>query len=412
MLNLESDSGAEVWRAEVSGQVDRILRSAAFQGSEALRQLLAYLGKRAIEQSSEPVKVREIAAAVFGRAEDFNPQTDSIVRVHTGRLRLKLAEYYLGPGADDPVFITIPKGSYALAFSHKETPDVALESREAAIPATVEAAPASGRHVPWRMLLIVVLTLAALGAAATLTLQESRNRPSSEAVGAFWKPFVAADEPPLIVFSNFTLAGSLQTELRESKTSAAGDPIIDTYTTVGEVMGVFEVTRLLAQFGKSARVKRGTLLTWDEDRDSNLIFVGGPLAATPLREVPFFRDFEFRSPGEHGPAGVIANLRPKPGEQPLYRGPEVRPYRFDYALIALGPSANRSRQALVLAGITEYGTQAAAEFVTREQTVRELLKRLKVSHKQPVPSFEAVIRTVITAGVPIRSEIVAVHLTR
>ena len=44
----------------------------------------------------------QIATELFGRPSDFDPRLDSTVRVQTGRLRSKLAEYYAGPGDRDP----------------------------------------------------------------------------------------------------------------------------------------------------------------------------------------------------------------------------------------------------------------------------------------------------------------------
>jgi hypothetical protein len=78
-------------------------------------------------------------------------------------------------------------------------------------------------------------------------------------------------------------------------------------------------------------------------------------------------------------------------------------------VVALRPSVNPSHRTLALAGITEYGTQAAAEFVTREDSVRILLARLNVRTGGSLPMFEALLRTTIRGGVPIESEVVAVH---
>ena len=73
-----------------------------------------------IEQSlagrSDRVKGYTIGLEVFDKDPDFDPQTDTIVRVQARALRQKLAEYYLREGADDPVHIVIPKGGYEPMF--------------------------------------------------------------------------------------------------------------------------------------------------------------------------------------------------------------------------------------------------------------------------------------------------------
>src|ERR1035441_6608262 len=90
--DLSSDS---VPKESLRRQVERIVCSEAFRGSETLRKLLEYLAGRVLENASNAIKAKEIAAAVFGRVNDFDPQNDSIVRVHTARLRARLAEYYI-----------------------------------------------------------------------------------------------------------------------------------------------------------------------------------------------------------------------------------------------------------------------------------------------------------------------------
>ena len=53
-------------------------------------------------------------------------KTENLVRVDARRLRTYLANYYAGPGADDPVRIHMDKGGYAPRFEHVvEEPPVA-----------------------------------------------------------------------------------------------------------------------------------------------------------------------------------------------------------------------------------------------------------------------------------------------
>ena len=101
-------------------QVRRIHDSRVFQGCDALQRLLDHLAECAAD--GQPGKAKDIAAAVFGRTSDFDSHNDSVVRVHASRLRSKLAEYYIQEGAEDPVLITLPKGSYELSASLRAAP--------------------------------------------------------------------------------------------------------------------------------------------------------------------------------------------------------------------------------------------------------------------------------------------------
>jgi hypothetical protein len=418
-LRLETETEAGAWERELKQQADRIVRSASFRASEILRHLLSYLAERAVAGAAEPVRVREIATVVFGRSEDFDSQTDSIVRVHTGRLRSKLAEYYLSEGAEDPLVISIPKGSYALSWRSRQ-PANGTAALEIPLPPPssnghAAAEPRVLRYHPaliWAGLALIAITALLTWLAGRAFRAESDATNVPQALRTFWRPFVGGNDLPLVVFSNLRLTGTLDSGLREYDPKAdQQQPVLDTYTTIGEVTGVFEIGRLLTMLHQPLRAKHGSLLTWDEARDRNLIFVGGPLAQTPLQDVPIFTDFEFRNrrAGIPGPSGAIVNLHPRKGEAPFYFGPQTRPFEFDYAVIALRKSANPGHQTLALAGITEYGTEAAAEFVTRDETTRILLARLNVKPNGNIPMFEAILRTTIRGGVPIESELLSVH---
>jgi hypothetical protein len=317
---------------------------------------------------------------------------------------------------NDDIVVFIPKGSYKLLWTRRQS-NASSASPVSPLTFREPVAPARSRSVPLPLTVILLATTAAL----VWFLASSRNaapKPTSRALETFWRGFTSG-EPPLVVFSNFRFLslpdGSLQT-FEGSNTS--GEPVIDTYTTVGEVMGVFEVGQTLSLFNKPPRVKRSRLLTWDEAKDSSLIFIGGPLAETPLRDVQLLRHFRFLKRSADT-SGAIANLHPAPGEQPLYSVSTAYPdiHRkqsfIDYAIVALRPGLSGRHPILILAGITEFGTQGAAEFVTSNDRVDELLSRLNVpSRSATVPSFEALLEVRVEGGVPVQTSIQALHKLR
>jgi hypothetical protein len=83
---------------------------------------------------------------------------------------------------------------------------------------------------------------------------------------------------------------------------------------------------------------------------------------------------------------------------------------MDYAIIALRGAPTHDHRIMILAGISEYGTEGAAEFVTRETSVKDLLARLHIRPNQVMLPFEALLRIRIEGGVPVESEVVSVHL--
>src|SRR5271170_1295267 len=109
-------------------QIDNIIKSHSLRGSESLCKLLQYLAKQALYHPDAPLKEYQIATEVYGRPADFDPQSDSTIRVQAGRLRLKLAEYYAAEGAADPLLVKIPKGSYHLTFEARSLQPKAIDS--------------------------------------------------------------------------------------------------------------------------------------------------------------------------------------------------------------------------------------------------------------------------------------------
>ncbi len=399
---LSGDSGSV---ADLPRQVERIVQSEAFRGSETLRRLLEYLTSRALENSCPNIKAKDIAASVFGRMHDFDPQNDSIVRVHAGRLRAKLAEYYFSEGSEDNLVITIPKGSYGIMYHHRgktggETIDEAIKERIDLAPAQAPAPPIPRRPgTTFWYILGLLAAVAGTWVAASLTRAPGRVH-LTPGLATFWHGFLTNDDQVLLVYSN----------MRVRSAHSERQVLLPTN---GEVFGVFQMTKFFTALQKPVYPKHGNLLAWDEAKDVNLVFLGGPLAETPLRTVPTLREFAFTRNRDSGDAategiGRIDNLHPQKGEPAFYLG-SPSPKRFDYAVVAMNTAFNPKRRAVTIAGIAGYGTQGAAEFVTREDRVEEVLSRLAVRHGAPMPSFEAVIRFNIQGEVAIQPQIITIH---
>lgn len=96
--------------AEIAAHVSN---SAIFGRSKRHGDLLRYLAEQA--EAGNDLKESIIGSGFFGRAADYDPKTDPVVRVEIRRLRERLAEYYKTEGAADSHRLEIPRGSYRLA---------------------------------------------------------------------------------------------------------------------------------------------------------------------------------------------------------------------------------------------------------------------------------------------------------
>ena len=399
-----------------AAEVERVVESPVLQGSESLCRLMRYLANRAILNPGAAIREHEIAAEVFGRSAAFDPRIDSTVRVNMARLRAKLIDYYNGPGAEDRITIELPKGSYLLVFHTRP-----VEPAPPIIVRPAMDAPAHRVEPPTqtnRLLAIglVCMTLIAAILAASLVLDRGKSR---AVVGAadtpflrrFWGMLLNGPNDPWVVFSNATFVGRPATGMRYLvPTRDSGRDVVDLYTGIGEVLGIHALDRTFALVNRAIRVKRGGLLSLDDLENNDVVFVGSSLENLPLRDVPGLQDFQFRliDTGPRSGDGSLVNLAPRAGEPKLFL-PSPFPLTEDYAVVALVPALNPSRWALILAGTSTIGTQAAVEFVCREDTVRELLNRAGNPKPGSRPLFEAVLDVHIKGGVPLRSEIVVFH---
>lgn len=102
--------------AAIRLELERILESPQFVGSQRLCRFLRYVVEKSLAGDAEGLKEFAIALEVFDRKADYDPSIDSIVRVEARRLRLKLKEYYEKHGAGHGLAIQLKAGSYAPEF--------------------------------------------------------------------------------------------------------------------------------------------------------------------------------------------------------------------------------------------------------------------------------------------------------
>lgn len=116
-----ADGEGALTQSEVKAALDRVLAGSELRTSPRMARLLIYLVVESLDGRAERLKGPSIAMDVFDRGADFDPRIDAVVRSEARRLRQALASYYVGPGAEDPVLISIPKGGYGPVFARRST---------------------------------------------------------------------------------------------------------------------------------------------------------------------------------------------------------------------------------------------------------------------------------------------------
>ena len=410
-------------RTQISDQIERLVSSHTLHGSESLCKLLRYLAKHAMDQPGVSLKEYQIATEVFGRHDDFDPQVDSAVRVQAGRLRSKLAEYYASEGTEDAIVVELAKGMYVLSFHPRSSGNGRGVRHGSGSEASHDPAAAAGGSRKWAMVAGVLGVLLAAAVVAIGGLLVARQSTSS--VGAaggdaapavlqiFWHGFLTGPDEPWVIFSNAAFVGHPDTGLRYYDAKRDANAVIfDHYTGVGEVLAVHNLDVVFESLHRNIRVKRGSLFSLDDAKNNDLIFIGSPSENLTLLEIPGTKDFVFREV----PAGArkgnmeVVNVRPDRGEATSFLAtPSNQPLVEDYAVVALVPGLNPAHSQLILAGTTTIGTQAAVEYVTRQNFLEELLQRLAVSRPGELKPFEALLRVRVARGVPVGTELVALR---
>lgn len=155
---------------DVARQLRRIIESPLFRDAPIQQRLLRFLVEEALRGHAEDLKEYTLGLSVFHRGVDFDPKTDSIVRVQVSILRRKLTQYYAHTARADEVVVEVPRGSYVAVF-RPPAPEQ---------PAPSAATPAN--RPPWmRPVLGLLVVFALAGAFVAGRYQAMTVRTSSSA---------------------------------------------------------------------------------------------------------------------------------------------------------------------------------------------------------------------------------------
>lgn len=405
-------SGAIEAADERAQLLNRVAASPPFQKSNRLRELLLFLGERALHAPGAPVREQDIGVHVFGRPPGYDTSQDTLVRVHACQLRKELQQYFAEDGRNEHLLIEVPKGSYLPVF----------RVREAASAPEGERTPAkSGRPwMPW----IAAGLLAVLSAA--LLFQNLRLRGDAElglarapTVTRFWQraldnglhTALVVSDANLVVFED-AIGRHLTIQEYQSKAfeSLAKERIADSalrtlmlnlvgrvYTGNSDAAAIRKLTLACAAGGLHLDLVNAREISAAQITVQNGILLGS------RRANPWVNLFEpmlnFQAGFEESPrAAYFANRSPKPGEEAAYRGAFGR---FGYCRLAFLPNLTGKGSVVLITGTDIASTDAGGEFLTSEAWMRVLGNALGVKDSEDFPYFEALIRgQVVNKTVP------------
>jgi serine/threonine-protein kinase len=189
-------------RDQIQAQVERVLSSATFAGSERHRRFLRFVVDRALKGETDKLNEFVLGFEVFDKSSNFDPRIDSIVRVEARRLRERLRKYYREEGRGDPLVVVIRPRSFVPEFEPSEGTRPAPASRLWAwLPSHKMAVVA-----------VAALLLGGVGGAVLYSLRDRHPRPPQMS-SLLILPFQDLTAEPAQEMLGDSIADSLITEL-------------------------------------------------------------------------------------------------------------------------------------------------------------------------------------------------------
>lgn len=407
--------------------IGRILATSPFQKSARLPDLLRYMAERSIHGHPEELTEQRIGSAVFGKPINYSPTEDSSVRVHVRQLRLKLHEYFDCEGRDSEIVVEIPKGAYTPVFRTAKPAVQEPPSHQLTIaPAKRIAWPA--KTLPW--ILTAAMTVIALLLWHQLRISRLQANaplwPLSEVLED------TQDTHMVIADINYGMlrilgekSGSLEQYLSPQyqqnfmpvqmtgRESRLVDYISSSLlTSYADVVAVNALSNLFGSNRNQVIISSARDLRLRDMRHGNFILVGSP-GSNPWVSL-FESKLNFvESEGVVGQSNkFFQNKHPHPGEQETYSGLEFTGTTgLDYATISVLPTETGQGNVLILQGLQQEGTEAAALFLADPEGRKHLEKTLGITGTPTkAVHFEALLRTTAVAGASEATEIVATRI--
>ena len=415
-------------RAECLGQLDRLLRSPLLQGSEALCKLLQYLAHHTLNSPADHLKEYQIGTEVLGRPADFDPQSDSSVRMQVGRLRTKLTEYYNSAGIHDAILVDIPKGRYTLSFERR----VDAPQQEAVHEAVVYPSRSASAQRRWMLAGLIVLAIACVALwfqnRAALQSMDAMQRSFypwryEPAVSAFWSGILDArpDTDVVMADSSFSLVQliskksftiedyrsrswvseiqaqkDLSPDMRDALNLIAVKNLesASDFRLARRILGLDPLAQHVHLY--YAREYMASLLKQD-----NVILIGSPIA-NPWDEL-FESRLTFTATLNNGAPTFITDRAPAAGEQSTY----IPTGSVGYCTVAYLPNPDHNGSVLLLEGTGSEATEAAGDFLLSEDQLSSFQKMLHVTR---LPYFEVLLKATQVKGTPLSTTLVAYRI--
>jgi hypothetical protein len=417
--------------AAVRLQLRRLLAHPLFTNSKRYPVFLAYAVEQTLLGHSSGLKERSIGIEAFGRKPDYDANADPIVRTTAAEVRKRLVQYYYDSSHAGELVIELSSGSYIPTFRQPRSSATDRSEDDTEVMEPESAAPDVGpaqANTPALSILAPpepmqrrkwatstgrgwATWIAALVLAATISFALGfRNRAHSlSAIDLFWEPVVSTPGPTTYVLGEPDQQ-LLRPGLQPASDSAAASPEDELQTqlrfsgrmNMSDVVTLTYMIAPLASRHGAFRVLPASEANFAQLREGPIVLIGAFDNPWTLRLTQGLR-FGFE---DSGGFWRLVDHTGKQGPWTVKRELPIQKLTVDYAIVARIHDKTTGEPVIIVAGISDQGTEAASEVAYNPIFLDSLLDKAPSGWAQR--NLEAVIETHVIEGHPGPPDVLAV----
>jgi hypothetical protein len=347
----------------------------------------------------DELKERTLGIEVFHKAGDYDTAQDNVVRVTANEVRKRLAQYYGDDHHNRSLTIQLPSGAYAASLHWNE------ETSSPLVPATPKTAPSSAdagrsdtgvvrrRGIGWQIAVACLIAVAALSA-----LVFYRQMRAKDMVRGLWSPVLESPKVAVICISQpvgYRPKSNMDVPLGATDLMI---PMPDAFVGTGDAFALADVAGLLSKLGKEWQLLPGNSTPSNTLMAGPIILIGvhaNKWTPAVMENLRFFFGVE---------NAIYDRSNPKIKWSLDHLTPDWKTSE-DYALVSRFTNPGSGQPVIVIAGLTNFGTQAAGDFITNQGLLSEALENAPKDWKHK--NFQFVLHTQIIGNSPERPTVIA-----
>jgi len=378
----ETDAG----RRAIHEQLERLLSNSRFKNSKRCPNLLRYLVENTLEGRTEHLRERNLGIDVFGRNQDYDTNTDPIVRATAGDIRKRIAQYYHEPGHEEEIRIDLPSGSYVPEFH---------------LPPAREPDPISRMvwlRQHWKPIIIGAALIAAAIFAVLLSPSILHN-----SLDRFWAPVIDPSNNILICVGpadKLRVAAELEARSTSVTQLPKNPPSLKDLLSIHDVAlqdatTLARVAIVISDKRKTFRIQSDDATTLADLRANPSVLIGAFNNAWTLLSARQLR-FTFETDQVTNRYWIRDSRNPASKDWQIDMALPYTKLTEDYAIVGRFMNPATERPMVIAAGIGQYGTMAAGEFLTSDKYLKGLVAHAPDGWEHK--NFQAVIATRVIDG--------------